>query len=83
MSLLAALQQHQAKCSFNRGGVDESRLSPGSVVVIRDENDVPRHVTLNEYEEDGKNGNATVGYTDSDGDGRWAYTSQILKVISY
>ena len=83
--LLAALQKHQATSSYGRDEINENRLSLGSVVVVRSGfgTERPETVTLQGYEEDGKNGRATVNYTDRHGKGRWAYTDQIIKVISY
>ncbi|CAB4168894.1 hypothetical protein UFOVP1516_34 [uncultured Caudovirales phage] len=65
--------------------VDVERLGPGSVVVVKSGfgGDAPETVTLDGFEWDGKNGKSTIDYVDKDGDGRWAYTDQIQRVISY
>ena len=62
---------------------DVSKIGTGSVVVIKSGfgTERPEIVTLEGYEED--DGRATVNYTDRHGEGRWAYTDQIVKVISY
>jgi hypothetical protein len=43
----------------------------------------PETVTLEDVEEDIKNGFPGVCYTDKKGDGRWAYLDQIQRVITY
>ena len=57
----------------------------GSVVRIRSGfgTEAPEVVTLENVEADIKNGRAGCDYTDRKGEGRWAYLSQIDKVITY
>jgi len=80
--LLNALMSNQSSTKIN---VDEERLAPGSVVVVRSGfgGDAPEVVTLDGFEWGGKNGRNTIDYIDKSGDGRWAYTDQIVRVISY
>lgn len=80
--LLNALMSNQSATKIN---VDDERLGQGSVVVVRSGfgGDAPEVVTLTGFTEEGKNGRNTIDYVDKDGDGRWAYTDQIQRVISY
>jgi hypothetical protein len=57
----------------------------GSVVVIRSGfgGEPAETVTLEGVEADIKNGRAGCDYTDRKGDGRWAYLSQIVRVVKY
>ncbi len=82
-TLLQALQQASRQQASSN--VDVKRLSPGSVVVVRSGfgSSAPETVTLEGVEFDGKNGRATIDYTDKDGDGRWAYIDQIDRVVQY
>lgn len=80
--LLNALMSNQSATKIN---VDDERLAPGSVVVVRSSfgMEPPEVVTLDGFEWGGKNGRNTIDYVGKDGDGRWAYTDQIQRVISY
>jgi hypothetical protein len=80
--LLAALQSNQFSSSAS---VNENDVRTGSVVVVRSGfgSESPETVTVLGFEYDGKNGLATIDYTDKSGDGRWAYLNQIQRVISY
>jgi hypothetical protein len=63
--------------------VDDVR--EGSVVVIRSGfgSEPAETVTLEGVEADIKNGRAGCDYTDRNGEGRWAYLSQIVRVVKY
>jgi hypothetical protein len=82
MNLLQTLQSKQSNHSSN---VDTSRLGEGSVVRVKGGfgSESASTVTLVGVEYDGKNGRDTIDYLDEDGDGRWAYTDQIVNVITY
>ena len=83
MSILLAALQRNASLSSSNVSLRDIRL--GSVIRIRGGFglDAPETVTIDCVEADGKNGRATIGYTDNNGDGRWAYLDQIQKVITY
>ena len=65
-------------CSLNE-------IRVGSVVRVRGGfgSDPAQTVTIEGIEDDGKNGRATIDYTDNKGEGHWAYLHQISKVITY
>ena len=70
--------------TLNQGvTLDDVRL--GSVVVIRSGfgSEAPETVTLEGVEEDIKNGRPGCDYVDRNGEGRWAYLSQIVRVVKY
>jgi len=87
MSLLSALQQHQTRSNklSNNSNIDVDKLQTGSVVVVRSGfgDEAPETVTLLGVEYDDDKGEVVIDYVDRKGDGRWAYTNQIKKVISY
>lgn len=80
--LLNALMSNQSATKIN---VDDERLGQGSVVVVRSSfgMEPPEVVTLTGFTEEGKNNRNVIDYIDKSGDGRWAYTDQIVRVISY
>ena len=57
----------------------------GSCVVIRSGfgSEAAEVVTLKNVEADIKNGRAGCDYTDTKGNPRWAYLSQIVEVVKY
>ena len=65
--------------------VNVKQIRSGSVVVVRSGfgGGAPETVTVNDIELDGKNGMATIDYEDRSGESHWAYTDQIVKVVSY
>ena len=83
MSILAAALQ--SKQFSSSASVNENDVRTGSVVVVRSGfgSESPETVTIEGFEYDGKNGRATIDYTDKSGEGRWAYLDQIQRVISY
>ena len=86
MNLLMALTQNAARQARQTNGVcDVDKLRPGTVLVVRSGfgSSAPETVTLEGVEYEGKNGRTTIDYVDKDGDGRWAYADQIVRVITY
>ena len=65
--------------------VNVKQLKSGSVVVVRSGfgSEAPETVTVDDIESDCKNGRATIDYVDCSDRSRWAYTDQIVKVVSY
>jgi hydrogenase maturation factor len=70
---------YRTKKEFTANDVNE-----GDRVVIRSGfgSEAPEIVTLEGVEFNGKNGRDTVNYTDNKGNGRWAYTDQIVRIIT-
>jgi len=66
-------------------GVDFEDVRVGSVVVIKSGfgSEPAETVTLDNVERDIKNGRAGCDYVDSTGEGRWAYLTQIVRVVKY
>ena len=66
-------------------GVAIKDVRAGSVVVIKSGfgSEPAETVTLDNVDSDIKNGRAGCDYVDSKGDGRWAYLSQIVRVVKY
>jgi hypothetical protein len=66
-------------------GVNIADVRVGSRVVIRSGfgSERPETVTLEGVDADIKNGRPGCDYTDSKGDGRWAYLSQVVRVVEY
>jgi len=66
-------------------GVDIDDVRAGSVVVIRSGfgSEPAETVTLENVEADIKNGRAGCDYTDTKGEPRWAYLTQIVRVVQY
>jgi len=60
-------------------------IREGSVVVVRGGfgSEPPQTVTVDEVHAEIKNGRAGIDYTESNGNGRWAYLDQVQKVITY
>jgi hypothetical protein len=63
--------------------LDEIR--EGSVVIVRGGfgQEPPKEVVVDEVHEDIKNGRAGIDYTEADGNTRWAYMDQVIKVVNY
>jgi hypothetical protein len=63
--------------------LDEIR--EGSVVIVRGGfgQELPKEVVVDEVHEDIKNGRAGIDYTEADGNTRWAYMDQVIKVVNY
>lgn len=80
MDLMKALQRVSRQQDIS---LDDVRT--GSVVVINSGfgNEPAETVTLTGVEDDVKNGFPGCVYTDSAGEGRWAYLSQIVRVVKY
>lgn len=66
-------------------GVDIEDVRAGSVVVIKSGfgSEPAETVTLENVDADIKNGRAGCDYTDTKGEGRWAYLTQIVRVVKY
>ena len=66
-------------------GVTLEQVRAGSRVVIRSGfgSEPAETVTLDSVEADVKNGRPGCDYVDSKGESRWAYLSQIVKVVKY
>ena len=81
--LLQALQANAKRQTV--GTFELSKLRPGTVLVVRSGfgGEAPATVTLEGVEYEGKNGRTTIDYIDRSGNGRWAYTDQIVEVITY
>lgn len=81
MDLMRALQ----RSSMPSAGVAFEDVRAGSRVVIRSGfgSEPAETVTLDNVEEDIKNGRAGCDYVDRNGETRWAYLSQIVRVVEY
>ena len=66
-------------------GVGLEQVRAGSRVVIRSGfgSEPAETVTLENVEADIKNGRAGCDYTDTKGEPRWAYLTQIVRVVKY
>lgn len=71
--------------SLMQNAITTKNVREGSVVVIRGGFGTERAetVTLTNVEADIKNGRAGCDYVDSKGDERWAYLTQIVRVVTY
>jgi len=65
--------------------IDFDRLKAGSVVVVRGEfgSGPAVRATIENVEQDVKNGQPGIDYVDSKGEGYWAYAKQIVRVVEY
>jgi hypothetical protein len=81
VDLVRAIQ----RSGITRQGVDIADVRVGSRVVIRSGfgSEPAETVTLEGVDADIKNGRPGCDYTDSKGDGRWAYLSQVVRVVEY
>lgn len=63
--------------------LDDVRI--GSVVIVRGSfgNGRPVQGTVDEVDDNIKNGNPGIGYETTDGDSHWAYIEQVSSVVKY
>ncbi len=66
-------------------GVDFEDVRAGSVVIIKSGfgSEAAETVTLDNVEADMKNGRAGCDYIDTKNEPRWAYLTQIVRVVKY
>lgn len=79
------LMQAIQRSGIANAGVALEDVRAGSVVVIKSGfgSEAAETVTLSNVEADIKNGRAGCDYTDRNGDRRWAYLTQIVRVVKY
>lgn len=85
MSTTFDLMQAIQRSGIAGNDITTDDVRAGSVVVIKSGfgSERAETVTLDSVEEDIKNGRAGCDYVDSKGESRWAYLTQIVKVVSY
>jgi hypothetical protein len=81
IDLMRAIQ----RSGIATAGVDIADVRVGSVVVIKSGfgSEPAETVTLEGVDADIKNGRPGCDYTDRKGEGRWAYLSQVVRVVKY